>query len=905
MRKGFSLIEILFVVIIVAVLSAIAVTQYQTAVDKSRFAALIPTTKALANAQEVYHLNNGTYTNDMARLDVNMKGATGDEAVLSSGAIVEIGLDDEYRYVKATRENLDNNYIMYQAHSQNYPGEIHCEALEGSSRAQKLCENMGGREISGNLTEGYTTYILRGTGAGIPASFAHEMGEGNYQTCESYPCSKVCARNLPNGYECQGTYQEDHSYSEQVCKNGLCVTTSYDPNGKVLSKSLCQQDEESGVCKEVLKKLYDNNGNIIENDTACMYRIEDGTCAAWSSQIKKEYDENGNLIHAEMLQTAVAYDELGRIVGLGAGTFEIDENGHLIANQSGSSQWGSSFVTFEYDDQGRVISATRQSGTGGGVGGGSITTYEYGDNGKLEYMTNTWQAGSAYKYEYDDENHLIKKTTLCESSSGRYDCSTTRYVYDGDKLIEEQYKSGNGNWQTQKTYHYDEDGHLESMDTSYVHTTYDEKGNVKTETNLYNNSVVTYEYDEKGNLLSRNFADKDGNTISNVTYEYDANGHLISYSQTGCGGDGLPIQYQYTEGSPVSYTQTNTSVVSVSYDYDAEGHLIGKTQTSESNNGIYFNTGNTITTTYDTEGNKISEDSYYTNYGSTTHTLTNYENGNIVSIQTINPDGSVGMDYSYTYNDDGKLTGSQYTNINAGCSGSYSWSYNTDGTLAQATNGSSTYTYTYENGVLTSVNNTNAQGNSIGHVTYENGKPVSVVDSSGQTTTYTYNEDGTLASKVTKDRYGTLSSSYTYGYDEEGHLTSSSSKTKRWWGSGGYDQSTYTYTYEGDQIVSSTDNYGSTTHYTYTSEGQLESSTVTNSSGAVQGTPTTYTYDENGYLVSSTGGRYCYSNCTTYSLEGNPPSIYMPNQPTTDVNWGVIPPGPVGCAMGSGNMWYE
>lgn len=77
MRKGFTLIELLVVVLIVGILSALALPQYQRAVERSRAAEGITLLRSLMTAQKIFYLANGTYTQDVALLDFDYKGATG------------------------------------------------------------------------------------------------------------------------------------------------------------------------------------------------------------------------------------------------------------------------------------------------------------------------------------------------------------------------------------------------------------------------------------------------------------------------------------------------------------------------------------------------------------------------------------------------------------------------------------------------------------------------------------------------------------------------------------------------------------------------------------------------------------------------------------------------------------
>lgn len=71
-HKAFTLIELLVVVLIIGILAAIAVPQYQVAVHKSRISALLPIARHIKDAQEVYYLANGTYTNSFENLGVDL-----------------------------------------------------------------------------------------------------------------------------------------------------------------------------------------------------------------------------------------------------------------------------------------------------------------------------------------------------------------------------------------------------------------------------------------------------------------------------------------------------------------------------------------------------------------------------------------------------------------------------------------------------------------------------------------------------------------------------------------------------------------------------------------------------------------------------------------------------------------
>ena len=156
-KKGFTLLELLVVVLIIGILAAVALPQYQLAVDKTEFAKYQSTVTSLKDAYDDYVMVNGKGTKNFDDLSVS----------LPSDFVISI--DDKISHSYQCRSNDEMFCCMSQYVSQtnayincgkndlsvvyyyplfSYTGAIvgrkgSCLAEIDNKRANKLCKSLG------------------------------------------------------------------------------------------------------------------------------------------------------------------------------------------------------------------------------------------------------------------------------------------------------------------------------------------------------------------------------------------------------------------------------------------------------------------------------------------------------------------------------------------------------------------------------------------------------------------------------------------------------------------------------------------------------------------------------------------------------------------------------------------
>lgn len=149
--KGFTLIELLVVVLIIGILAAVAIPQYQVAVEKSRAVQAVTLAQSIKRAEESYYMANGKYDMDMTKLDIDLPSLDNFSIHINASNRIRLLRTNSSTYSYQIMLGLDYN-------ADGSEGKFYCAAPQNKPKSVKICKSFGGQFLSDS--DGYDRYLI-------------------------------------------------------------------------------------------------------------------------------------------------------------------------------------------------------------------------------------------------------------------------------------------------------------------------------------------------------------------------------------------------------------------------------------------------------------------------------------------------------------------------------------------------------------------------------------------------------------------------------------------------------------------------------------------------------------------------------------------------------------------------
>ncbi len=581
--------------------------------------------------------------------------------------------------------------------------------------------------------------------------------EGDSVSYEYNGLGNITSAKSTNGTSTEYTYSQDNAtdVTGATDSSGNNYSFEYDENHHLTGASY---NGHGGLTQGKINSSYEYNdqGQIIainavssslHLNTVTAYNTDGAK--AYYSKVKETYDELGNktmyfyyengllkgIVDPTLRGVKYVYNSYGELIGAIPVTYDSASQSLKDASPYSSDSYydidyeynskhelekistNSTLYTFAYDEWGNTVSIK--------AGNNTLATYQY-EQGNGNLITLAYGNGASVSYVYDNLDRVvgicyngIKEVAYVYSSSGAISSvkdivnnTTYQYYYDAEgRLINERAIDNlNASTSYNTFYEYDDNGRVTGMSIYFpsserdpvtaITYTYNDDGTIKKIHNGITVSSENYTYDSFGRLSS-NGLKVGSSTILSDTYQYQTQG---------AGDAGVVITSNRV--SQVTTTLPNATNEITYYTYDGAGNITCIRYyypSNGTNKYVYYH--------YDNVGQLEREDNQLLGY---TYLYSYDDSGNMVYKETRNyttaPTNEVwstqpltwesfGRDNLYwadrrTYYSVGQNSGTTTYDeignpINYYNGSSYTFSWENGRRLAGVVDGSSTYTYKY------------------------------------------------------------------------------------------------------------------------------------------------------------------------------------------------------------------